>query len=143
MNEIIDHYNVTLDEPEINRLALATWVKRAMPHAAINSGRVATEYAPITAAQAVYIADCLKRGETWRPERLNQEMLTPENLPSWVKVMPVVEENEWELAYADRRAKYVINEDLLTRGAAGDSEAAIKYCQRVAAGEVNNGPYAG
>jgi hypothetical protein len=116
---------IVLDDTSITPSELAGWVRRIAPN----------QY---TTADALYIARCLIRGEGWEPPYYTVifQLEREKNQP-WTYTV-TTPPNDMAIAFEKRSRLYAEGEELSKRGAAGDAEAAIEFCKRFQAGEMQN-----
>jgi hypothetical protein len=116
---------ITLNDMSITAAKLAGWVRDVAPD----------QY---TLAEAMSIARSLIRGEAWEPpyEVVAYELEQLKNQPwSYTITMPP---DGAAIRFEQRQKLYAEGEELAKRGAAGDAEAAIKFCQRFQGGDMEN-----
>lgn len=112
----------TLIDRDTNTIELASWVIEK---------RRADCY--MMASEALNIARDLKEGKTWKPVYYTLSEPMAQGPCSILIEDPEQDKRDAELA---EDARYF---GLLERGAAGDAEAAIEYCQALLAGSTTYG----
>lgn len=115
---------ITLDDTSITASQLAVWIRKV----------AGTEY---NAKDALEIARSMIRGENWEPPYASvvHSIRNLKNAP-WSYVL--TDDKDEIMAYYRRRtAEYASNKELAERGAAGDTEASIKFCALWLTGVMN------
>ena len=121
MSEDIE-VKVTLKDTNVQASTIARWI---LQHSTV-----------VTSTQAYYIANCLLKGETWRPllstlkDGYDQLIVLDFQVDEPPKPLPSSTD---ESHFTD--ASNVL---LIERGANSDADAAIEYCRRILA-RWNNG----
>jgi hypothetical protein len=113
-----DYFKVTIKNSNIDVVSLAQWVKKVSDD-------------KISAISAISIARDLLKGGTWSPNELSGDYLNNSHCNIAEEELPA--------------SQYVYYDDysnLLRKGAAGDVESAIKYCNLALEGKVNHQAYA-
>lgn len=96
----------------------------------------------------LYIARCISRGEGWQPEYLElsesvRKALRRNDFSSdIIKLVQFETDDPFERERIERQKHNDLISDLLKRGATGDAEAAIKYCQLEFEGKISHGAFA-
>jgi len=79
-----------------------------------------------TLSEAMCIARCLLKGESWRPEYVrNQKNVGPCHLEV------VIVESAAEKSWREARERQLYFDEVLQKALAGDAEAAFEYCRGV------------
>ena len=111
---------ITLKDKHADRIGVAKWI--------LSNTTLTT-----SAKDAMYITDCMLRGETWRPNYFSMkrgfETCELFNVKIEEPVNPYAEHMRIQQGYYD----------LCRRGAEGDVEAALAYCKLEIEGKVSHG----